>query len=62
MSISPREAACVKGFIGQRERLKGWAGRERNTDKYLESELFVKPWEGGGRVREGVRQMEGLAV
>lgn len=43
MSISPRETACVKGFVGQRERTQGWAGRERNIDKYLESELFVHP-------------------
>lgn len=44
----------MKGFVGQRDRAQGWVGRERNTDKYLEGELFVHP----GRV-EGVSGREG---
>ncbi len=53
MSISLRETACVKGFVGQRERTQGWAGQERNTDKYLESELFVHPGRVEGESERG---------
>lgn len=65
--FSERETACVKGFVGQRGKESAGVGGPREEYRQISRERIIgASWEGGGReggrVREGVRQMEGLAV
>lgn len=67
ISLRKREGLCEGICRSERER-RWWAGRERNTDKYLERELFVYPGrtaaaaaagaEGEGRAERGGRGCE----
>ena len=58
----------MKGFVGQRgrERERTGVGGPREEYRQISRERIIcASWEGGGKgggVREGVRQMEGLAV
>lgn len=61
ISISLRETACVKGFVGQRESA-GAGGLREQYRQISRGRIICASWEAGGRVGEGVRQMEGLAV
>lgn len=61
MSVSLRETACAKGFVGQRESA-GVGGPRAEYRQIPRGRIICASWEGGGRVREGARQMEGLEV